>query len=86
MARVQALWADALKASGGPFLFGRFCAADAMFAPVCTRLVTYALPMSDTAQGYVQRVCAAPGVAAWIKDARAEQDYLDFEEPYRTGR
>ena len=86
VARVQTLWADALKASGGPFLFGRFCAADAMFAPVCTRMLTYGLPMSDTAQGYVQRVCAAPGVAAWIKGALAEQDYLDFEEPYRKHR
>ena len=86
VARLQALWSDALKASGGPFLFGRFCAADAMFAPVCTRLLTYGLPMSEVAEGYVQRVCAAPGVAAWIKDARAEQDFLDFEEPYRKHR
>lgn len=86
VARVQALWGDALKASGGPFLFGRFCAADAMFAPVCMRMLTYGLPMSDTAEAYVQRVSAAPGVAAWIKDALAEQDYLDFEEPYRKHR
>ena len=86
VARVQALWADALKASGGPFLFGRFCAADAMFAPVCTRMLTYGLPMSDTAQAYVERVIAAPGVAAWIQGALAEQDYLDFEEPYRKHR
>ena len=86
VARVQALWADALKASGGPFLFGRFCAADAMFAPVCTRMLTYGLPMSEVAAAYVQRVCAAPGVAAWIKDALAERDYLDFEEPYRKSR
>ena len=86
VARVQALWADALKASDGPFLFGRFCAADAMFAPVCTRMLTYGLPMSELAQAYVQRVCAVPGVATWIQGALAEQDYLDFEEPYRKSR
>ncbi len=86
VARVQGLWADALKNSGGPFLFGRFCAADAMFAPVCTRFTTYALPMSDIAQAYVQRVTAAPGVAAFIEGALAEQDFLDFEEPYRESR
>jgi len=86
VARIEAAWADALAASGGPFLFGRFSAADAFFAPVCTRLTTYALPLSATAQAYVERVCAAPGVARWIADARAEADFLDFEEPYRKQR
>jgi len=84
--RVQALWADALAHSGGPFLFGQFCAADAMFAPVCMRLKTYALPISSGPLAYVQQVSEAPGVAAWIADALAERDFLDFEEPYRQGR
>lgn len=84
--RIEAAWADALAGSGGPFLFGAFGAADAMFAPVCMRLVTYALPVSDTSRAYVQRVAAAPGVAAWVADALAEQDFLDFEEPYRSAR
>ena len=86
VARIEAAFADALASSGGPFLFGDFCAADAFYAPVCMRLVTYALPVSDTTRGYMQRVAAAPGVAAWISDARAEQDYLDFEEPHRKQR
>jgi glutathione S-transferase len=86
VARIEAAWAEALAASGGPFLFGGFCAADAFFAPVCMRLVTYALPVSDTTRAYTERVKAAPGVAAWIADALAEQDFLDFEEPYRKGR
>jgi glutathione S-transferase len=84
--RLESAWAETLASSGGPFLFGDFCATDAFHAPVCTRLHTYALPLSATAQGYVQRVLAAPGVAAWIADARAEQDFLDFEEPYRSHR
>jgi glutathione S-transferase len=48
--------------------------------------VTYALPVSAGTKAYVQRVLAAPGVAAWVQAALAEQDYLDFEEPYRTQR
>ena len=86
LARIESAWAECLAASGGPFLFGDFCATDAMYAPVCMRLITYALPVSDTTRGYMQRVAAAPGVAAWIGDALAEQDFLDFEEPYRKHR
>ena len=84
--RIEALIADALQASGGPFLFGAFSAADAMYAPVCMRLASYALPVSDTTRGYMQRIAAAPGVAAWIADALAERDFLDFDEPYRQSR
>ncbi len=86
VARIQSLWADALAGSGGPFLFGAFSAADAMYAPVVMRLRTYALPVSDTSLAYMARVLAAPGVAAWVADALAEQDFLDFEEPYRKQR
>jgi glutathione S-transferase len=86
VARLEALWADALAASGGPFLFGSFSAADAFFAPVCMRLRSYALPISAASQAYIEGVSAAPGVARWIEDALAERDFLDFEEPYRKHR
>ena len=86
VARIETLWAQALAASGGPFLFGAFSAADAFYAPVCMRLRTYALPLSGTALAYIDRVSAVPGVAAWIADALAEQDFLAFEEPYRSSR
>lgn len=86
VARLESMWAEALDASGGPFLFGEFCAADAFYAPVCTRLVSYALPVSDATRAYVRRVLAAPGVAAWIADALAEADYIADEEPYRSAR
>ncbi len=86
VARIEAAWALALQASGGPFLYGAFSAADAMFAPVCMRLITYALPLTDDSRAYVSRLAAAPGVRAWIDDALAEADFLDFEEPYRTQR
>jgi glutathione S-transferase len=81
--RIDALWSEALAASGGPFLFGEFGAVDAYYAPVVARARCYALPLSAAAQAYADRVWAAPGVAAWVADARAEHDFLDFEEPYR---
>jgi glutathione S-transferase len=84
--RLEQMWAEALKDGGGPMLFGSFSAADAYFAPVCMRLLTYALPVSDTTRAYVERVTALPGVAKWIADALAEKDYLDFEEPHRQSR
>jgi glutathione S-transferase len=86
VARVEAIWAEALADSGGPFLFGDFSAADAFYAPVVMRLRGYGLPMSDTARDYGERVVAHPAVAAWIADARAEQDFIAEDEPYRTAR
>ena len=86
VARLVAMWQQCLDAHGGPLLFGDFSVADAVFAPICTRLLTYALPLPDAVLAYVHRVCALPGVKAWIDDALAEQDFLDFEEPYRLSR
>ena len=71
---------------GDNFLFGEFSIADAFFAPVCSRLRTYALPVPGAITDYMRRVFALPGVKAWIDDALAEQDFLDFEEPYRKSR
>ena len=86
MVRIDAMWSQQLAASGGPFLFGRFGIVDAYYAPVVARMRTYGLPLSADAQAYADRVWAAPGVAAWVRDALAEKDYLDFEEPYRKSR
>lgn len=81
--RLAAMWSDALQGSGGPFLFGAFSIADAYFAPVAGRIRTYGLPMPAPIQGWIERLWAAPGVAAWVKEALAEHDFLAFEEPYR---
>ncbi len=86
LARLTAMWSDALAASGGPFLFGEFSIADAYFAPVAARMRGYALPLPAALSAYVERLWASPGVAAWVKEALAEQDFLDFEEPYRLSR
>ena len=83
LARLEAMWTEALAASGGPFLFGAFSIADATFAPVVGRLRTYALPVSPGVAAYVERVWASSGVAAWVNEALAEREYLEFEEPYR---
>ena len=80
------MWRDLLQTHGGPLLFGEFSIADAYFAPVCMRLKTYALPVPDAIGAYVDRVCALPGVKAWVDGALAEHDFLDFEEPYRLHR
>lgn len=84
--RIVGMWSELLATYGGPMLFGTFTIADAYFAPVCMRIKTYALPVPAEIQAYVQRVCALPGVKAWTDDAMAEQDFLDFEEPYRLAR
>ena len=84
--RIESMWAEALADSGGPFLFGAFSAADAFYAPVCMRLRGYALPLVDTTLRYIDRVSSSSGVAAWVADALAEQDFLGFEEPYRQHR
>jgi len=84
--RLSTLWEGLLAQSGGPMLFGAFSVADAYFAPVCMRLHSYALPVSHTVAAYVQRVRELPAVQGWINDALAEQDFLDFEEPYRLHR
>ncbi|MFC5520534.1 glutathione S-transferase family protein [Polaromonas jejuensis] len=75
------------KSTGGArFLFGDFSIADAFFAPVCMRLKSYALPVPAEITAYIQRLNALPGVKAWVDDALAENDFRDFEEPYRIKR
>lgn len=83
LARIDEMWSELLAQHGGPMLFGAFSIADAYFAPVCMRIHSYGLPTSPAVQAYIERVQALPGVAAWITEALAEHDFLDFEEPYR---
>ncbi|UZD56524.1 glutathione S-transferase family protein [Caldimonas aquatica] len=84
--RIVQMWTQLLDASGGPFLFGGFSNADAYFAPVCTRLRTYGVPVPPAVQAYVDRVWSLPAMQAWVREAMAEQDFLDFDEPYRSRR
>jgi glutathione S-transferase len=70
--RVQAIWREALTASGGPFLFGGFTIADAMFAPVTTRFTTYGVELDATSRAYVDAIAALPAMVAWRRDSAAE--------------
>ena len=72
IARLQALWSECLEVPGGPFLFGEFCIADAMFAPVIFRLQTYAVTMQGKAAAYVQQMLAAPALVKLAQLAAAE--------------
>ena len=71
--RVQSIWSDALAASGGPFLFGHFTIADAMFAPVVTRFASYGVDVDATCRTYMETIEAMPELASWRADAANEQ-------------
>jgi glutathione S-transferase len=72
IARVQEIWAECQKRYGGPFLFGPFGAADAMFAPVVHRFRTYAIAVTKESQAYMDTMMALPAFAGWTRDGLAE--------------
>jgi glutathione S-transferase len=90
VARVEALLGGLLgqyaATHANAMLCGAFSIVDAYFAPVIMRFKTYALPASPLLAAYMDRLCAMPGVAAWIAGAKAEGEFRDFEEPYRLAR
>jgi glutathione S-transferase len=74
--RIAAIWTDARTRFGaaGPFLFGRFSNADAMYAPVATRLRTYGISLSALCDDYCQAVLSLPAMQAWYTAASVEAD------------
>jgi glutathione S-transferase len=75
IARVEAVWAEALEASGGPFLFGRdFTLADAMFAPVAGRFLTWKPELTARSRAYADAVRAHPLVGRWYAEALVEPE------------
>ena len=72
--RIEEIWAECRKRYGqsGPFLFGSFGAADAMFAPVVHRFRTYAVAVSKETQAYMDTMQALPAFAEWTKAGLAE--------------
>jgi glutathione S-transferase len=84
VARIYQLWAQARARYGGSgdFLFGEFGAADIMFAPVVTRLVTYSIPAPRFALPYMQAMFAHPFMQDWIAAAQEEPWVIEqFEQP-----
>jgi glutathione S-transferase len=76
--RITTIWNECLKTYGGPFLFGaRPCMADAMYAPVCTRFLTYDVKLDPVSARYCQTIMALPVMQEWIEGAKAEPDELE---------
>ena len=73
LARIEAIWSDcrARYGSSGPWLFGSYSIADAMYAPVVLRFNTYGAKISATARSYVDATLADPLLKAWIASAKS---------------
>ena len=82
--RICALWADARATFGGNgrYLFGAFGAADAFYAPVATRFVTYGVELKATPREYQQALLDSPAIKAWTADAVKETEFVAADEPY----
>jgi glutathione S-transferase len=80
-ARIDAMWSECLARYGGPFLFGAFGAADAMYAPVVSRFHTYAVEVGERARAYMDAVMALPAWGEWKEAALKEPWVLPYDEP-----
>ena len=75
--RVTTIWRDCLKTYGGPFLFGKRSAADAMYAPVVTRFMTYDVKLDKVCAAYCAEIMAMPEMKEWIDAAKQEHEEID---------
>jgi glutathione S-transferase len=76
--RIEALWQDCFERYGGPWLFGDFGIADAMYAPVALRFVTYGIELQPEAQRFVTVVRELEAVQTWVAAAADEEECLPF--------
>lgn len=81
VARIEALWAEAHKRFGtkGEFLFGKFTNADAMFAPVASRIETYKIPIGKAAKSYVTSILNSAAFTTW-KVAALKEPWIEPED------
>ena len=86
--RIVSMWSElrAEHRARGPFLFGEFGAADAFYAPVASRFVTYAVKLPPACSAYVDAVIDLPSMKQWTADALHENCFLPADEPYRRAR
>lgn len=75
--RVFAIWRDCLDTYGGPYLFGGLSMADAMYAPVCTRFLTYNVKLDSDCAGYCETITSWPAMIEWTDAAKLEPDELE---------
>lgn len=82
VARLEEMWAEcrAEFGDGGPFLFGKFCAADAMFTPVVSRLLTFAIPVKKATQDYMDAILATKAFVKWKIDSAEETSIVAEDE------
>jgi glutathione S-transferase len=82
IARLEQLWADcrAAHGKGGPFLFGKFSAADAMYTPVASRLHTFAIPVKKETRRYMDAIFATPAFQQWHTASKAEKWIVSDDE------
>jgi len=84
--RIQRSWGEARDkhGAGGPFLFGRFSIADAMYAPVVLRFRTYAVQLNPVSRAYADAILALPAIQQWLADAEAETEVIAAFEPQQA--
>ena len=76
--RVLEIWKECLATYGGPYLFGKQpCMADAMYAPVVTRFLTYDVAIDKTCAAYCKRIMALPAMKEWVDEAKKEPEEID---------
>jgi glutathione S-transferase len=75
--RIADIWRECLSTYGGPYLFGKLSMADAMYAPVVTRFVTYDVKLDHACAEYAARIMAWPDMVEWIEAAKLEQTDID---------
>ncbi len=81
--RIQRIWTDCRERFGaaGPYLFGAFTIADAMYAPVVLRFKTYAVQLQSVTQQYANAVLSLPALQEWVEAAKAETEVIPAFEP-----
>jgi len=84
--RIVSIWRECREryAENGPFLFGAFSNADAFYAPVATRFLTYEVALPPVCRTYVDAVIALPAMQEWYAAAIVESERLEHSEPYAT--
>jgi glutathione S-transferase len=75
--RVAAIWRECLAQYGGPYLFGGLSLADAMYAPVATRFLTYDVKLDPQCAGYCETIMSWPAMREWVAVAQLEPDELE---------
>jgi glutathione S-transferase len=75
--RVAAIWRECLDAYGGPYLFGKLSLADAMYAPVCARFLTYDVKLDPDCAAYCDTIMSWPAMMDWVAAAKLEPDELE---------